>query len=429
MTTSDDSTAHLDDPQPVVTDDAVARTPESEDPTETGRRWPRWQAWAVFALYLAYWIHLSWPLFDDPNGILWGAVGDQTGFLSLYRELHQDGELGILPGTVGDFAAPEGLKYGWVNLFGQAASSLLVSGLFAVFSSLAAVAVYATIAIVGSAFAAFLLLRKLTGSPLAAVVAGFGFGFSTFLVHKSTGHLDFSHGWVFIVMLWRWLELMEHRTVRNAIFAGLGSLLAVAWTAYFALLALVLGLVLAAAFILRELRARKFAGVRRSLVLIAVTGVAPVLFIAASLYFAGNDPEAVIQPTRSLDELTVYAARPLDYLMPTQGTPFVGSWAQEWRANHMHGSNASENTLYVGWTVLLLALVGIITLLRDRPKRYLGFLAVAIALVAAWFSFPPLVGVGGVLIPTPSKFLFEVQPGFRVYSRFVVLVILALAVL
>lgn len=386
------------------------------------RRWPRWQAPLALLLFAATWIVFSWPLFGNLNDDLWGAVGDQTGFLSLYRELDQEGQFGFLPGTVSDFAAPEGLDYAWVNLLSQLPASLLTSVLFMVFSDLAAVSIFVSIAIVGSAWTAFLLARRVTQSPLAAIVVGVGFGFAPFFVIKSTGHADFSHGWVFVLMLWSWLLLIDRPSLNRALVASAAGLLAAAWTPYFTLLAGVLGAVLGVFMLVVGWRRK---ALLRSLALVAVAGALPVAWVVFTLLMAGSDPTAAVQPTRSLAELTVYAARPLEYLVPSPDTLFFGDSAARWRSAHLHGSNLSESLLYLGLTMLLFALIGTVDALRRRKHRALIGAMVVLALVAAWFSFPPLVAVGDFLIPTPSRALFEVQPGFRVYSRFVVLVLLA----
>lgn len=425
-------------PTSVVDDHAdatvVDETPEPkadqrEDRTSLGLfpefpKKPWWHTALVLAIYLGLWAYWTRPLFEHLNSSLLGGVGDQTGFLSLYRELHQEGLLGLAPGRIPDFAGPEGLEHGWVNLFGQAPASLMASALFAVFTPLAAVSIFATIGIVGTALATYGLSRRITGSTLAAFIAGFGCGFAPYLVLKSTGHTDFAHAWVFVLMLWAWLRLIDAPSWRRVPAVAAATLLAAAWTAYFALLAGVAGAVLALLLIATQFRGGK---VLRSVAMAAAAGAPAVIWIGITLIVAKSDPSAALQPTRSLNELTVYAARPLDYLIPGPASAVIGDWAGEWRNANMHGSNLTESLLYPGYVAMLLALIGLITSFVRRQHRALIGILAAVGLTAVWFSLPPLVGVGGHLIPTPSRYVFEVQPGFRVYSRFVVLVLVVLA--
>lgn len=418
-----------------VTDRPSAEEPEVSSDAETAEKPtlglfpelpkpPIWQTAVALVAYLVLWAVWSWPLVEDPNQRLVGAIGDQTGFLSLYRELHQEGLLGFMPGTINDFAAPEGLEYGWVNLFGQLPASLLASILFAIFTPLGAVAMYTTIGVVGTAFSMYLLARRLTGSALAAFIGGLGCGFAPFIVFKTSGHADFSHAWVFVLMLWSWLRLIDAPSWKRVTVVAGAMVLAAAWTAYFALLAAVAGLVLALIFIGTQIRRRH--GLR-AIAMAAATGVPAVVWIGITLYIASNEPLAVTQPTRSLFELTVYAARPLEFLVPGPRSMLFGEWATKWRFEHMHGSNLSESLLYLGASVMLLALVGLVVSVVRRKNLGLIAILAAVGLTAMWFSFPPQVAIGGHLIPTPSKYLFEVQPGFRVYSRFVLLMIVMLA--
>ena len=75
----------------------------------------------------------------------------------------------------------------------------------------------------------------------------------------------------------------------------------------------VAGAVLALVLIATQFRGGK---VLRSVAMAAAAGAPAVIWIGITLIVAKSDPSAALQPTRSLNELTVYAARPLDYLIP-----------------------------------------------------------------------------------------------------------------
>jgi hypothetical protein len=95
----------------------------------------------------------------------------------------------------------------------------------------------------------------------------------------------------------------------------------------------------------------------------------------------------------------------------------------------MHGSNGSENTLYLGVTVLLAGLLGLLASLRDRRRAFPALAALAVTGVAVYFSAPPKVNVGPLTLPTPSELIFDVTSTWRVYSRFVTVVMLGACLL
>jgi hypothetical protein len=413
----------------VAEEEPEAAAPASPARLDRVRAWlarPGVQVALALLLYLAYWAWVSRPMLWNLSSTLWGSIGDQTGFISLYREVvEQQGNVPFLPGTIHDFAGPEGQKYGWVAFMGQLPSTALMTGMTFVFGATVASSLFATIGVVGTAMATFLLARKLLGNALPALVAGLAFGFLPLILIKSSGHMEFAHGWVFVLVLWRWIVLIERPGFAQAWWASAATMLAVAWTPYFALLTFVVAAACAVTLLIRLGRRQ----IGRGLLLIVVAGILPVAWLASMLILAKLYPDLAITPVRSLEHLVVYSARPLDYLMPAPSTPFVGHDAYLWRLANNHGAGIGETLLYLGVTVLILALVGLVDQLRRPGRRVWVLLILAIGAFAAWFSAPPEVDVLGLRLPTPSRGFFEIQPGFRVYSRFGLVVGMATALL
>ena len=99
---------------------------------------------------------------------------------------------------------------------------------------------------------------------------------------------------------------------------------------------------------------------------------------------------------------------------------------------HLHGSNFSETSLYLGWVTITLAVLWLaIAVLRRRvlsPDQIVVSVALPLlVLVALFFSLPsPLPGTD---VQTPARLLWELVPQFRVPTRFVVLVMTGLVCL
>jgi hypothetical protein len=100
---------------------------------------------------------------------------------------------------------------------------------------------------------------------------------------------------------------------------------------------------------------------------------------------------------------------------------------------HLHGSTIEETQLYLGFSVLALG-VGWMVVARRRRDELSGvqrrFAAAAPWLVAAAIvcSLPSPVSVGPLEVEwTPARLAFEVLPFLRVFARFVVLIMVVLA--
>ena len=79
---------------------------------------------------------------------------------------------------------------------------------------------------------------------------------------------------------------------------------------------------------------------------------------------------------------------------------------------------------------IFLALVGLLTAARSTGPLRRATLIVAIIAVAGFaFSAPPRVNLLGVNFPTATQFLFDITSTWRVFSRFVLVVMLGLTLL
>ena len=142
---------------------------------------------------------------------------------------------------------------------------------------------------------------------------------------------------------------------------------------------------------------------------------------------------------QSLDELYVYSSRWLEWLLPDRNNLIFGGATGPYLTAHLHGSNFSESSLYLGDSVVLLALVAVALTARrlwsahaaafDDPRVTAVTAGSAVALAAAWFSSPPKVRLAGVWVPTPSWFIYHLTSTWRVYTRFVELLELGVTLL
>ena len=387
----------------------------------------RWfQAVAAGLAYGAFAVFLTWPLVLHLGSAVYGPVGDGTAAVSVNRELLEGGHFPFAPGTIEDFAAPDGLDIRWtLNLVTLPAFGSLYL-LTALFGQLPALGLYMLLGFTLTGLAMFLLVRRVVGSAAVAFVAGWAYAFYPFMVIKAQGHPDFVHGWVFVVLLWRLIELVETPSGRNGLWAGLALVLMCAWTPYHILFAAVMAAAVGAVGLYFAWRR----GMLRAMVTgLGVAAAVALVFLGGALALNQGASRSEVRE-HSPAEILAYSARVWEYVVPTAEHPIVGDSAGEYRASRQHGSNVSENSLYLGVTVLLLALVGFVaSVRRPGPQRRIAVAAAAMAVAGFAFSAPPQVTILGVELSTPTHYLSDITTTWRVFSRFAMVVMLGVVML
>ncbi len=398
---------------------------------------PRAQTAGAALLYIAYALWVTWPVALHLDTRIYGAVpGDIAGAIAYSREVVEHGVFPFAPARLTDFDAPAGLPVQWVlNVTALPGTALLV-GMAAVFGATAGHTLYTLAGYVASGLAMFLLARRVSGSASAALVAGFAFAFYPFAVNKGLGHLHFVHGWPLVLLVWRMLELAQVPGRRNALLAGAAIAFAMWFTPYYMLIAAVAACVLGVVVLVVGWSARRLRAAAAGLAVAAAVPVALVLALGV-LSIASASAEVGRARSHPLSQLTAFSARAHEFLVPDRNNLLLDTGS--YLSARLHSSNFSESSLYVGWTVILLAAaaaalaaldvrrLGRAALVRIRGSAALTGVLLAVCGVA--FAAPPQLTVAGRLIPMPSWFIHHVSGTWRVYSRFVVLVILGLALL
>lgn len=380
-------------------------------------------AWTCLAsiAYLAFAVFLTWPLAIDPGARTFAVPGgDITGGIAQLQALVDGGHNPFAPGRITAFSTPDGTPITWAL---NVATLPSVLGLYTLASLLGAPVAYSIFTIAGflaSGLAMFLLLRKLTGSAGVALVFGWAFAFFPFSVAQ--GHNpQFVHTWVFVLLAWRVLVVAEKPNIRNGLLAGAAAVLASWWTVYFILLAGVCYVLLSGALLFIGPRRATF-GDRLRAHAAGLIVLGP--FLTALLVLANLDPLSTGSHTSNLTELHIFAARPLEYLAPTADNPILGGWTESYLA--------ARTPLYVGVSVLVLSLVALGLALRRRSSDPLSGVIVAfafVALIAFLFTLRPIVSIGEHDIWMPSYLTYQVSPTWRIYVRFVIVIMLALCVM
>jgi hypothetical protein len=388
------------------------------------------QAALATLVYAAVAIQLSWPLITDLDTRIFGAFGDLTGGIAVMREMVDGHHNPFLPGTLHDFSAPEGRPIEWTQNLASFSSTSVLYLLTLLFGAVPAFSLFMLGGFVASGTAMFLLVRRLTGNFAISLLVGWAFAFYPFPVVKAGGHIHFVHGWPLVLVLWRMIVLHETPSRRNAVFAGLATVLALSWSQYYLLVGgVAFGALLVFSLASAAIRRRDFRPQLRAQLL---AGGIVALFAVALAALAVGSGRGTGTEAQTLDALNAYSARPFEYVVPPNGNALVGDRTGPWLQDHIHGSNFAESTLYVGLSMIALSLIALVAAARRRLTPATRWVVAAVAftgVVALLFSAPPQVSAFGELIPFPSLVVHDISPSWRVYARFVMVVMMVVCVL
>jgi hypothetical protein len=386
----------------------------------------------AIGVYAAFALIVTWPLVLQLGSSVYvypthsPSPGDIAGSVAHLRELVAAHEFPFLPGRIDTFNAPDGLAIRWpLNLSSFSSTSVLYL-LALPFGANAAYGLFVLLGFVGSGVAMFLLVRSLTGSIWIGLITGWTFAFYPFAVVNGE-HPQFIHGWVFVVLVWRMLELSKQPTPKNGLWAGAAGILAVSWTHYFILLAGVLY----AALALADLALGAFLPRFRSRLGAHAAGAGLTFGFVLLMRELVNRSGApgIEAASHELLYVIATAAEPLMYVVPPKDS-LMGTWTAPFLAERQ--LDQVERTLYLGITLMLLGLIGLcaalVGALPGRMRRAAVF-AVAAIVSGLVFSAPPELELFGNTYRTPTYLVYEATPAFRLYSRFVIVVMLGLCLL
>ena len=369
-----------------------------------------------FTVATGVWFH---ALVLHPESRIACCIGDGTSFLRDYvtaTAQHQN----MLSFAHDSYnGAPEGTDRPPAALIANAGlQTLVVSALRGPIGLVPAWNLYALVGLLGTALAVFWLLRRLGCTTVPALFGGYVVAFSPYALERLyAGHLSLMQNWVFVLVIAAILELRDRRTYVSASVVGVTIGLAFYVSAYQGLLA---GLA-ALTFLVVELwRVPERRERIRSLALTSFTYIVTagtLLPLAYAYYRERTTLDTAVGHTTG--DFYAFAARMSAYLVPSPRNPI------EHFTRSLHTANLTEQTLFVGYSSMLLALAGVVLLfrrdtwLRSSPTRWWASISIAVLILVAFlFSLPPEYHVGSFPIFTPSVVVAANTTFWRVFSRF-----------
>lgn len=273
----------------------------------------------------------------------------------------------------------------------------------------------------------YLLARELGAAHGAAAFAGLAFGFSTFHVAHAAYHPHVSQvQWLplYLLALWRSLGAW---TWRRGLAVAAAAVAVTLSDFYGGLIAVVLTpAMLAARVSTRAPAARGL--VPTGLLLAALAGAGAAYVAVMAPWLLAGDPGPLAFP---LEAVVEHGALWQAYLLPAVEHPVLGTWSREVLRALGVRQGIVEQQIGVPWSVLALAVVGVVWAKGTsgtRP-RAVGLALLAIGGLAWLCSLAPGQRLGPVTLPAPAAWIHAALPVFRAFARFGLAVALVTAVL
>jgi hypothetical protein len=411
----------------------LSSPPAATWPGSAPARWRRSPALIVTVVALIYALVVTGPLVFQLDRSIYGTPGDATGTVAVYSwwnyALHHGQS--IFDNT--QWGAPFGA--GWQSVPFAVIPVVLFAPLSALIGGTAAYNVEVLSSFPLTAWVTFLLARRVGCKPLGAAFAALAFTFVPYHLEKAQGHAGQTHMEFFSATLLFLVRWRQGGSRWNLVAAGAMAGLTLWDDYYFAyILAFAVATFFIVSFIFRPRETSQTAWLRRHLSSALAVALVAAIFVPATVLVALRPSNGSLSASLSaqsagfnqgLNEIRVYTARPWEYFLPFHANPLLPAAVLKYEIDHLHGSNFTEESLFIGYTVLVLGTIGVIV----GRRRFETALLLAMGFVGFLVALPPGIHLGPVTIPTPSLMLNPVFSIFRVYSRFGILVLLGSALL
>ncbi len=287
-----------------------------------------------------------------------------------------------------------------------------------------------------------------------ALFGAFAATFVPYTVIKAGGHIPYMFNAIFTGIIWAYFAYIRSNHYKPLLIMACIAVYSMYFDGYYILIT---GALLAVLFLLTILQFfvgvsltekklwikqnsfRNFMRVHaKNITLVCILCLLLITPLAYIYKEQGTEIQGTLNSVRApiQVEAQLYGTRLGDFLYPSAYHPLASFEYKEWRSKHIHGANLGENTLYIGYVIIALAVYAVIFAIRHRKRkiithesRYVILACIAIILVLGSLSLPPVVNVFGINLSSPSEILISMTAKWRVLSRFFIVIHLAWVVL
>jgi hypothetical protein len=289
-----------------------------------------------------------------------------------------------------------------------------------------------------AAFGAYLLIRYLTQNEYAAFLSGIIFAFSPYHFAHGMGHLGATTiQWIPFCALF-FMKVFREGGIKNCILAGIFYILVAMSDMQYLV---IMGIFIAILFVYEHLICFQknkifLLEIHKSILIkyliigvVAFSVIIPLTLADIQVASSGNN---FLKPN-PLEAIT-YSTDLISFFLPSILHPVFGDFVTP--THWSFAGNSSENTTYIGYSVLILSIIALISLWKDRIVRFWGI----VALIFSLFSLGPVLHIAGetiftvfnVSFPLPYILLYYFVPfaeNIRTTGRFFIVAALAFSVL
>ncbi|MHC1686997.1 MAG: hypothetical protein AB9879_04740 [Methanothrix sp.] len=383
-------------------------------------------------LYLALTVAFTYPLILNLQTSFYGFPGDTYGIIGLWWTKYALFDLHASPLFCPIIGYPFGVHFMYPSPIVTAVTVFTTLLLGAVASYNFTIILSFVIAGLG----AYYLTYILTESKYSSFVSGCIFAFAPYHFAHSIHHLGLTQIQWFPFCLAYLFKLRIDRSYKNALLFTILLIMQMFSDPYYALFVVIMVLTFIAVWAYSDrLKSLDLKTVKLGLLSLCIT-IATSALVYIFLMRPATSHSGVV-PSRDLAELVIYSARPWDFLVPMIYHPVFGKYTFNFIMSHLHGSNPVEQTLYLGYIPLMLAIFAIYCsknrIIRDDQAENENFaitFSLALIIASLLFMLPAYIRLGNLIVPSSlSYFLYKITPIFRVMTRFDVLIMLAVAIL
>jgi len=386
----------------------------------------------LFAIFISYFVisfFITYPLIFNMRKGPWVGYGDIFGVV-WGNWIYKYGVADAL-GFTDVIAYPFGININ--SPIKQPVLGFLFKSLTYLFNEITSYNLVVLCAFPFTAFFTYIFFRYLGFRNFASFVGGFIFGFNPPSFLQSVGgHPTFFFN-IFIPILLLILFLNKNkRNIYTAIITGLAYSLIILSSLYFGYFSIFIIIL----FIIFDYKTSSVEQIDffKNYVIVLVTALILVCIFEYRIIIEqfSKPAEKLIEAgyRRDISELYVYSSRLYEFFVPQVTHPVFGDlFKNVIRVKH-YNSNLFEQTLYLGFTPLIITILVFYLIERgllNRKEKALFFFFLSGFALMIILSFPPSITISGIKIPLLSFFLYKVAPMFRVYSRTVILAVLFLS--
>jgi len=398
----------------------------------------------VIIFYIFLGLSASFPIIVNCSGQIYGDSSDPVAtvwhfwWLS-YAKTHDLSRL-VIPIIAAPFGVDLSLSPG--HPFWEYINTLLTLHLGAV----AAYNLQILLSFILSGLFMYYFIFLIIKDKKIALLMGMIFTLSPYHFARAFEHLGLSNMQWMVLYIMSLFNLRKEITYKNAVLCGLCFSI-IGWFDFYYLYFMMIFTVIFILFSFFYYR-EAFKNLNTKKITVILTGIFifvlllfPSIFYILKISFFAQKAKTLVAFAyeRPFHHLFADSSRVLNYFLPAEFHPFLGGITRPLIGTLFYGSTPHEQTLYLGYVGLILALIGHRSWRRKRANLKAEYKKSEENFVISFFtlslfiffvsSFPPYVQIGKIFIPFPSFFLYKVFPMFRNYARMGVLVLISVCVL